>query len=125
PLTTLATVAFAFTVFCVDQHIFMAVRGDPRATNDIAIAVANGDDLDAIWPRDSLASPATRQLFVVDLRRVASDAVAIITLHDRLAAKLQDDAVADLAKDISAFAAFPAFASTLDPAAFFCTQRLD
>src|SRR5690606_14627047 len=61
---------------------------------------------------------------VVDLRRVATDTVAGVALHDGLTAELQDPTVANLAQYVRALTALPALGPAFDATAFFGTQRL-
>ena len=66
----IAPVADTVVVALVDigQHIFAAVRRDARAANDVAVLVADRDDLVAVVADDGFAGTAARQVLVVDLR---------------------------------------------------------
>jgi len=61
-----------------------------------AVTVADGDDLDAIVALDRLARAALAQILVIDILGSRFMRGPSLALDDRLAAELDDDAVADL-----------------------------
>src|SRR5690606_33478774 len=51
----------------IGEDDFAAVRRDARAAQDVAVAIADGDDLAAIRTFDHFAYAAARQVFIINL----------------------------------------------------------
>src|SRR5690606_11857024 len=64
-------------VLDIDEDHLAVVRSDARAADDVAIAVADGYDAHAVFPRDDLADPSAWQFLVVDVVAVPNDAVVV------------------------------------------------
>src|SRR6185312_1977394 len=125
-IAPLAAIVIAPLVDIV-QHVFAPVRCDARALDDVAVAVADGDDPVAIASLDGFAGAPARQVFIIDVLGAMGDARAVVAFDHGAAAKLDDDAVADLLQNVHAVAAlaFSPIGRLVAALAFFLGYRLD
>ncbi len=90
----------------VDQHDFLPVGQQLRAADDVAVAVAHRDDLNAVRPIDDRPGAAVRQLLhlhIVGAVEQASTLVGHVLFHvDVAAAEIDDDAAAALVHHVAA-----------------------
>ena len=90
--TRIAPVAdpVVIAVVHIGQHIFPAIRHDARAPDHIAILIADGDDLHAVFAHDHLADATARQVLIVDLARTAAQAGPLVTFDKDISAEADD-----------------------------------
>src|SRR5262249_19725015 len=94
--------AVAIEVAIVDEDD-LAPPSDARACDDVAVAVAHGDDLRAVVARHDRARVAAAKMLDIDVARPAEEAVRLIGIvlaHDDLVAEADDEARTDVEDDV-------------------------
>ena len=123
-------------VLDIDEDDLAVVGLDARAADDVAVAVADGDDAHPVRPRDDLADPSAGQFLVIDVVAVADDANVVRAVDEGLVVDLDDrPVVVELLDDLRVVAALAAFlaeplallarVADVDALAFFGGHGLD
>ena len=91
-IAPLDELALVFGLVVVGEDVLAAVRHDARAAQDVAVAIADGDDLHAVGADDRLLDAAAAELFVEDLiLGLVPDAIAFLlgVVEEQLGVELE------------------------------------